>query len=278
LLVRFNDRQATGASVGRGAAAKGRRVRASKAGSIEDKVARLRVLEAKTPEAALADYRSKLDMSWIHHDSAIEGVVYDPTELRTALRNLQNPDAPVLPQHDEIRQLKNAIDFIRVTALDKKIPVDLELIKQIYVILAPDEPEAKYRKDIPLHRLYFHEIAPPDKIQLKMRALIQWIESDDTQRTMHAARIASRAHYMFLQAYPYPKHSGKVGRLMMNLMLLREGYPPAILHSTDRQRYYEALRSSAEATSAVIQEALENSLHSTIRYFQRLHGQKEDSF
>jgi len=253
-------------------------VRASKAGSIEEKVARLRVLEAKTSEAALADYRSKLDVSWIHHDSAIEGVVYDPSELQTTLRNMQLPDAPALPQHDDIRQLKSAIDFIRVTAADKKIPVDLELIKQIYVILAPDEPEAKYRKDIPLHRLYFHEIAPPDKIQPKMKALIQWIESDDTQRTMHAARIASRAHYQFLQAYPYPKHSGKVGRLMMNLMLLREGYPPAILHSTDRQRYYEALRASAEATSAVIQEALENSLHSTIRYFQRLHGQKEDSF
>jgi Fic family protein len=253
-------------------------VRASKSGSIEEKVERLRALEAKTPEAALADYRSKLDMSWIHHDSAIEGVVYEPTELQTALRNASPGDHALLPVHDEIRQFKSAIDFIRTQAADKKVAIDLELLKQIYVILAPDEPEAKYRKDIPLHRLYFHEIAAPDKIPLKMRALVQWIESDETQRTTHAARIASRAHYLFLQAYPYPKHSGKVGRLMMNLMLLREGYPPAILHATDRQRYYDALRSSADATSAIVQEALENSLHSTIRYFQRLHGQKEDSF
>lgn len=253
-------------------------MRASKAGSIEEKIERLRALEAKTPEPALADYRRKLDMSWIHHDSAIEGVVYDPVELQAALRNAGVTDQALLPVHDEIRQFQSAIDFVRTQAADKKVPIDLELIKQIYVILAPDEPEAKYRKDIPLHRLYFHEIAPPDKIPLKMKALIQWIESDDTQRTVHTARIASRAHYLFLQAYPYPKHSGKVGRLMMNLMLLRAGYPPAILHATDRQRYYDALRTSADATSAIVQEALENSLHSAIRYFQRLHGHVVDSF
>ena len=253
-------------------------MRASKTGSIEERIERLHALEAKTPEPALADYRSKLDMSWIHHDSAIEGVVYEPQELMAALRNAPVNDSALLPVHDEIRQFKAAIDFIRSVAPDRKKPVDLDLIQQIYAILAPDEPEAKYRKDIPLHRLYFHEIAPPDKIPLKMKALVQWLESDDTTRTMHASRIASRAHYLFLQAYPYPKHSGRVGRLMMNLMLLREGYPPAILHATDRQRYYEALRTSADATSAIVQEALENSLQSTLRYFQRLHGQKEDAF
>jgi Fic family protein len=250
---------------------------ALKAGSIEEKVERLRRLEAKTPGAALAEYRARLEMSWIHHDSAIEGIVYEPTELNTALNTVPS-DQPVLPAIEEIRQFKAAIELIRRLAADKKVPVDLETIKQIYVTLAPDEPEATLRKDIPLHRLYFHEIAAPDKIQPKLRTLVQWLESDETQRTMHVTRIASRAHYSFLQAYPYPKHSGKVGRLMMNMMLLREGYPPAILHATDRQRYYDALRASADATSAVVQEALENSLHSAIRYFQRLHGLPVDSF
>lgn len=250
---------------------------ALKAGSIEEKVERLRQLEARTSAAALAEYRTRFEMSWIHHDSAIEGVVYEPTELNVALSSAPS-DSAVVPAHDEIRQFKAAIELIRRLAADKKVAVDLEAIKQIYVTLAPDEPEAKFRKDIPLHRLYFHEIAAPDKIPAKLKALVQWLESDETQRTMHTTRIAARAHYLFLHAYPYPKHSGKVGRLMMNMMLLREGYPPAILHSTDRQRYYDALRTSADATSAIVQEALENSLHSAIRYFQRLHGLKVDSF
>ncbi|MET0387209.1 MAG: Fic family protein [Polyangiales bacterium] len=217
-------------------------------------------------------------MSWIHHDSAIEGIVYDPSELTAALRDETVTDAALLPVFDEIRQFKAAIHLIKQLAADKKLPIDQPLIERIYVTLAPEEPEAKFRKDIPLHRLYFHEIAPPDKIAAKVKALTQWLESDDTLRTTHVTRIAARAHYMFLQAYPYPKHSGKVGRLLMNLMLLREGYPPAILHATDRQRYYDALRTSADATSAIVQEALENSLDSALRYFQRLHGLKIDTY
>jgi Fic family protein len=217
-------------------------------------------------------------MSWIHHDSAIEGIVYEPTELASALNDVPVTDAALLPVYDEIRQFKTAIALIRSLAADKGVPIDRALIERIYVTLAPEEPDAKFRKDIPLHRLYFHEIAPPDKIEEKMTALTEWLTSDDTLRTMHATRIAARAHYLFLQAYPYPKHSGKVGRLVMNLMLIREGYPPAILHATDRQRYYDALRTSADATSAIIQEALENSLDSTLRYFQRLHGLKIDTY
>jgi Fic family protein len=251
-------------------------VRASKSGSIEGKVERLRELEAKTAPTALAEYRSRLEMSWIHHDSAIEGIVYEPSELTAALSDAPVTDPALLPVYDEIRQFRTAIHLIRALSADKKLPIDEPLIQRLYLTLAPEETEAKFRKDIPLHRLYFHEIAPPDKIPAKIKALTDWLASDDTTRTMHATRIAARAHYLFLQAYPYPKHSGKVGRLLMNLMLLREGYPPAILHATDRQRYYDALRTSADATSAIIQEALENSLDSAVRYFQRLHGHLSD--
>ncbi len=55
----------------------------------------------------------------------------------------------------------------------------------------------------------------------------------------------------------------------MNLLLMRDGYPPAILHSTDRQRYYEALKTSPDAVAAVIHEALDNAIESATRYWRR---------
>ena len=48
----------------------------------------------------------------------------------------------------------------------------------------------------------------------------------------------------------------------MNLLLLRGGYPPAIIHSTERQRYYEALKGSSTTMHAIVQDAVENSLAS----------------
>ncbi|MFW6050468.1 MAG: Fic family protein, partial [Myxococcota bacterium] len=138
--------------------------------------------------------------------------------------------------------------------------------------LAPEELEGKsgprYRKDTPLHRLYFHEIAPPEKISYRMRQLVQWMNAAETKRSTHAVRLAAKAHYQLLHIYPFPKHSGKVARLLMNLILLRNGYPPAIIHATERQRYYEALKSSENAAASIVHEALVSSVESAIRFFE----------
>lgn len=249
----------------------------TKIGSIEDKVQKLRTLEAAAPPALLADYNYRFELSWIHHDNAIEGVVYEPSELVAALQDQPVTDTALIPVYDEIRQYKAAIDLIRELAANKKKPeITLDTIKVIYTTLAPEDadPKApiKYRKDMPLHRVYFHDIATPDKIVPQMRSLLQWLGSEEVKRTTHPTRIAAKAHSQFLHIFPLPKHSGKVARLLMNLLLMREGYPPAILHSTDRQRYYEALKTSPDAVAAVINEALDNAIESATRYWARQLG------
>jgi Fic family protein len=251
-----------------------------KPGTIEEKVQRLRELEALAGPEQLADYNFRFDISWIHHDSALEGVVYEPNELVAAINEHVASDAVLIPVYDEIRQYKAAIDLIRELADKKKQEITIDTVKAIYATLAPEEADSKgppkYRKDVPLHRVYFHEIEAPDKIPQKMRNLLQWLSSEDTRRTMHATRIAARAHYQFLHIFPFPKHSGKVARLLMNLILLREGYPPAILHSTDRHRYYDALKTSSDALAAIINEALDNAVDSGARYWHRLLGIQDD--
>ena len=58
--------------------------------------------------------------------------------------------------------------------------------------------------------------------------------------------------------FPWPKNSGKVARLLMNLMLLRDGFPPVVIHSIERQRYYEVLRSESAGLVPLVLESLEN--------------------
>jgi Fic family protein len=247
-----------------------------KPGTIEEKVQRLRELEAQAAADLRADFTYRLDMSWIHHDSALEGVVYEPGELIAAVNDQVVSDSALIPVYDEIRQYKAAIALVRELAQKKKQEISLDTLKTLYNVLAPEDADPKgppkYRKDMPLHRVYFHEIATPDKIPTQLRSLVQWIESEEAKRTMHPSRLAARAHYQLLHVFPFPKHSGKVARLLMNLLLLREGYPPAILHETDRQRYYDALKTSPDALSVLVNEALDNALESALRYFQRALG------
>jgi hypothetical protein len=252
--------------------------------TLEDRLGSLRELQAKASAEQRADLQYRLDVSWIHHDSAIEGTVYEPSELVSTLARMQSAatgDPPIIfsPLQEEIRQHKLAIDLVREMATHKKEPITLETLRVLYATLAPDDDEPKgvlkYRKDMPLHRVYFHEISTPDKIPGLMRALVQWLDSEETRRTMHPTRIASRAHYKLLRIFPFTKHSGKVARLLMNLLLLREGYPPVILHATDRQRYYDSVKVSSDATAKVVNDALENGVESELRYWHRAFGIEE---
>jgi Fic family protein len=322
--------------------------------TLEDRLQSLRELQAKATAGQRAELEYRLELSWIHHDSAIEGTVYEPSELIATLDRVKelkqqqaaaaallppppppppppsvppapstvpppagigsNPPPPTFPStlpappplvmpsvlpppplppvsiapssalvwtpvQEEIRQHKAAIDLVRELATHKKEPITLDTIRALYATLAPDDDDPKgpikYRKDMPLHRVYFHEISTPDKIPGLMRQLMQWLDSEETRRTMHPTRIASRAHYKLLRAFPFTKHSGKVARLLMNLLLLREGYPPVILHATDRQRYYDAIKVSSDATAKVVNDALENGVESELRYWHRLFGIEE---
>jgi len=235
--------------------------------SLEERIRLLQARLGKQSEAFRRRYLESLDMSWIYHDSALEGVVYSFQELKTAIDPNTNvvQDSTLQPICEEIRCHKRAIDFVRDFATKKRVPVSLETVKHIYLVLHPEDGDiktVKYRKDIPQHRLYFHEYAPPDKITYKVRQIVDWINDPETKKGRNALRIAARAHYDLLRVFPFAQDSGKVARLLMNLLLMRGGYEPAIIHSTERQRYYEALKGSASVILHMVMEAEENGLAS----------------
>jgi Fic family protein len=235
--------------------------------SLEERVALVQKRLEKQDEAFRRRYLESFDMSWIYHDSALEGVVYSFQELKTAIDSSATvvQDSSLQPVCEEIRRHKQAIEFVRDFATKKRLPVTLDVVKRIYLILHPEEGDLKtlkYRKDIPQHRLYFHEYAQPDKIAYKVRQIVDWINDPETKRGRNALRIAARAHYDLVRVFPFAHDSGKVARLLMNMLLMRAGYEPAIIHSTERQRYYEALKGSAAVILHMVQEAEENGLAS----------------
>ena len=235
--------------------------------SLEERVTILESRLQKTEPEFQRAYRDNLDMSWIYHDSALEGTVYTGVELRAAIdpSGLLVTDSGAQPVCEEIRRHREALDHIRDYAVKKRLPINIDVIKKIYLILHPEEGDiktVKYRRDIPQHRLYFHEYAPPDKITYKVRQIVDWVNDPETKRTRSPVRIAARAHYDLLRVFPFTTDSGKVARLFMNLLLLRNGYPPAIVHSTERQKYYEALKGSSATMTQIVHESIENNLAS----------------
>jgi Fic family protein len=222
-------------------------------------------------ESAIAhEFNRRYDLSWVYHENALEGVIFSGQEIEHALEHQPLVEAPSVAALRDIRNFKAAVDVVRAEAAAKKPKIALELVKQLYVTLhAGIEARAapELRKDIPLHRAYFHEIAAPAKIPAQLAALVEWCESAEF-RAAHPIHRASKVQHAFMQIYPYTDGSGKIARLLSNVILLHHGYQPCIVHAIDRQRYYESLRLPEPQLRELILDAMENGLANGEKFLQ----------
>jgi Fic family protein len=225
------------------------------------------------------DFQRRWDLSWLYHENALEGVVYSETELSTAMANQPVADAAFLRALVEIRNHKAALDLVRAEAGQKKSKINLTLIKRLYEALGAGidgRSEAEYRKEMPLHRAYYHEIAQPPKIAPLLAKLCETAESADL-RNAHPILRATRIQHTFMQIYPFTENSGRVARLLANLVLLGAGYLPVIIHATDRQRYYDSFRLPETVLRDLTMDAIENGLAHAEKVFagvQPVRGRK----
>ncbi len=214
-------------------------------------------------------FQELFDIVWVYHDNALEGEVFTPDELRAALGDqvVTVTDSSATSTFRDIRAHKEAISFVRREATKRCQTSLLALAKQIHERLTPDPADrpGKYRRNGQVARSYFHEIADANRISYLLRKILNWAISEDAQRD-HPIEVACRVHYEFIHIFPFEKHSGRVGRLLLNYMLLREGFLPAVIHAQDRQRYYDAFRTvSPDALTALVHESIENSIDSVQR-------------
>ena len=214
------------------------------------------------------DFQKMLDISWVHHDSALEGIVYSQAEITAALENRILADVSHLSTYQEIRNHVAAIQDGREFAKAKKVRITIDSLKQLHkrlVYLNDDAVEGRYRKDIPIHRTYFHDIALPNKISYVLAKALELLTSPEV-KDFHPIKLAAWAHFHLMQVFPFSEHSGKIARIVMNQYLIHEGYYPCIIHSSDRQRYYETLKGPPTALKMLMIESMDNALNNAIKF------------
>src|SRR2546426_11792255 len=76
----------------------------------------LREIRRRTAQSLVGDFDEKLDISWIYHDNALEGVVLSYHELKAAIDKRIISDVSLIPMYEEIKNHKAAIEWVRTTA------------------------------------------------------------------------------------------------------------------------------------------------------------------
>ena len=175
-------------------------------------------------------------VEYTHNSNAIEGNTLTLRETEMVLRGLTVDQKP-LKDHLEVVGHKDAFYFV-VDLVKEKVEITESVIKQIHSFVLADKPMDKgvYRK-IPVRIMgAHHEPVQPYLIEPKMYELLQDYKKDDR----NIAEKLAEFHIRFEGIHPFIDGNGRTGRLLINLELMKVGYPPIDIKFTDRKRYYDA--------------------------------------
>ena len=233
---------------------------------IDDRTEELRELAEQHPDI-WGDFLHRYEMSVLYHENAMEGIVVTHAELSSALSGRPIAADTYYP----IRNLKVASDYVRQSVADRNAPIDLEFMQSIHSRFGvgnPDFVAGDYRKIIPLHRTYFHDIAQPQDIVPRLEKLLRWAAENEPADD-EAVQYAAHFHHEYMSIFPFSKYTGKVGRLLINYTLMRHGYMPVIFHATERQRYYDTLRHSKREMEKFLIDMMFNCVDNAVDFTRR---------
>jgi Fic family protein len=235
----------------------------------EDSVIEWRSRLTETSPALRNEFQNRLVISLIYHDAALEGDVLTYSEIKAAIDPTIISDTSLIPSYESIKRYYDAFKFAEEFAAGRKRAFKLDTLREIYSMLSPEAVAEglPYRQDNPLHRLYYHDIAQPDAIDKGMTDFGKWLDSNET-RHLHPVERAAETHHRIMAIFPWAKESGRCARIVSNLLLRQADFPIAVIHSIDRQRYYESLRGESDQLLQMYLEAVQTAAVSEIRVYE----------
>lgn len=193
------------------------------------------------PLATLRSLHEDLVLRWTYHSNAIEGNTLTLMETRIILQDGLTIGGKKLREHFEAINHRDAIEYI-IKIVAGEEPLSEWQIRNIHHLVLKnidDDSAGRYRTSNVLIAGARH--TPPDNIKLQelMQSFILWYKQD--AQSLHPVERAAHVHARFVGIHPFVDGNGRTSRLLMNLELLKSGYPAAILPVERRLDYYAAL-------------------------------------
>ena len=173
--------------------------------------------------------------------NAIEGNTLSRAETALVVEKGLTIGGKSITEHLEATNHALALDFIKEQI--KRKPSDLKEkdILRIHEIILDriDRENAGIYRRVPVRISGSAVVLPnPKKVQDLMNNFFKWLKNETK---MHAVELASEAHYRFVTIHPFVDGNGRTARLLMNMILMMKGFPPAIIRKNDRLTYIKSL-------------------------------------
>ncbi|SBP87503.1 Fic family protein [Thiomonas delicata] len=214
------------------------------------------------PPATVASLHDKLALEWTYNSNAIEGNTLTLRETQVVLEGI-TVGGKSLREHLEAINHQEAIGAVEslIQSGKQMTEWDVRGIHQIVLKGIAPEHAGRYRTENVAIVGASH--TPPAAVQVpeRMTELIRWLDSPPSHG-LHPVARAAEFHTRFVEIHPFVDGNGRTGRLLMNAVLMQEGYPPAVIRAENRPAYYEALdracvtKDYGDITRLVAQETL----------------------
>lgn len=192
------------------------------------------------PKDTLQMLQEKLYLEWTYHSNAIEGNTLTLQDIEVVLAGT-TVGGKTIREHLEVINHENAIRYVEEIVINQESLSERQ-IKNIHRLVLKgiiDGSAGVYRED-QVYILGAGHVPPAANVIIeKMEEMMDWYQKAEVNH--HVIERAAMLHTIFVGIHPFIDGNGRTARLLLNLELMKNGYPPVIIKVENRLAYYDAL-------------------------------------
>jgi len=211
------------------------------------------------------EYQQKLDkkfrLEFNYNSNHLEGntLTYGETELLLIFG--QTKGSHDKQEYDEMEAHDVAYKKIIEWATDRERPLtemDIKNLNEVILVrpfwkeaITPDGQPTRRQIKIGSYKEFPNSVqlqngeifyyTSPSETPIQMGELIEWYRNEEEKKELHPVTLAAMLHYRFVRIHPFDDGNGRISRLLVNYVLLRNYFPPIIIKSADKKNYLNAL-------------------------------------
>lgn len=229
------------------------------------------------PNASLLKIRESLNIEWTYNSNSIEGNTLNLRETQMVLQEGVTIRGKSLREHFEAKNHEKAINHLYTLVNDDYSMRSIDILTLHGMVLQNIEDDFAGRIRNAGVRIAGANFVPPNaqKVSDLLDELIEFININPLG--LNDIELATVFHHRLVWIHPFFDGNGRTVRLAMNLLLMRRGFPPAIILKNDRKKYYEALNQANNGNYQKLMLLMVQSLERTLNiYITALPGSNYD--
>ncbi len=229
------------------------------------------------PDAIINHLKEFISIEWTYNSNAIEWNSLSLRETKLVLQEGITIKGKTLREHFEIKNHEKTINYLeKIVKTNYKLKnSDIFDIHSLVLDWIEEDFKGRYRNG--QIRILGANFVPPSALKISdlMEELIDW--NNRNPENLDIVTLVSRVHHKFVWIHPFFDGNWRTGRLIMNLLLMKYWYPPAVILKNDQQKYYNALnqanKSNYDKLILVIAQAIERSLDIYLNAIKQKHNE-----